>query len=98
MCVVSALTGIVPAAIDSDEAIRLAAAGALAALLNRWARHRSVGAKHATVARQGLERLFAALTPVKEPAGICRHLLDSFMAAHRTGQGRCQDGFKLHAT
>ena len=54
--------------------------------LHRGARHRAVGTEHATIARQGLERLPAALASVKEAAGIDRHLLGRSMPTPRAGE------------
>jgi hypothetical protein len=60
--------------------------------LYRRARHRSVRAKHAAIAREGLEPFAAPFAVIEELAGIGRHRLDSLMAAFRASQG----GLKLH--
>jgi hypothetical protein len=60
--------------------------------LDRRARHGAVGAEHAAVAGQRLERLAAAFAQVEEPAGIGRHLLGRSVPAARTSQCR----FELH--
>src|SRR5882757_5167185 len=49
--------------------------------LNRWARHRPVRTKYATVAGQRLEPFAAALAIIEELAGVRRHLLGRLMAA-----------------
>jgi len=46
--------------------------------------HRSVRAKHAAIAREGLEPFAAPFAVVEELAGIGRHRLDGLMAALRT--------------
>ena len=60
--------------------------------LYRRARHRSVRAKHAAIAREGLEPFAAPFAVIEELAGIGRHRLDGLMAAFRASQ----DGLKLH--
>ena len=60
--------------------------------LYRRARHRSVRAKHAAIAREGLEPFAAPFAVIEELAGIGRHRLDSLMAAFRASQVR----LKLH--
>jgi hypothetical protein len=60
--------------------------------LYRRTRHRSVGAKHATVARKGFEPFAAPFAVVEELASISRHRLDGLIAAFRASQ----DGLKLH--
>jgi hypothetical protein len=60
--------------------------------LYRRARHRSVRAKHAAIAREGLEPFAAPFAVIEELAGIGRHRLDSLMGAFRASQG----GLKLH--
>jgi hypothetical protein len=60
--------------------------------LDRRARHRSVRAKHAAIAREGLEPFAAPFAVIEELAGIGRHRLDSLMAAFRASQVR----LKLH--
>ena len=60
--------------------------------LYRRARHRSVRAKHAAIARKGLEPLAASFAVIEKLAGISRHRLDGLMAAFRTRQG----ALKLH--
>src|SRR6266851_7945476 len=60
--------------------------------LYRRARHRSVRAKHAAIAREGLEPLAAPFAVIEELAGISRHHLDSLMGAFGASQG----GLKLH--
>jgi hypothetical protein len=60
--------------------------------LYRRTRHRSVGAKHATVARKGVEPFATPFAVVEELASISRHRLDGLMAAFRASQV----GLKLH--
>ena len=63
-----------------------AAARALAILLDRWARHAAIRAKHATVARSRLQPRAAAPTVVEELAGVGRHVLYGLVAADRTSE------------
>jgi hypothetical protein len=56
------------------------------------ARHRTVRAKHAAVARLRLEAFAAALTVIEELAGVRWRLLSRAMPAFETGDGR----FYLH--
>jgi hypothetical protein len=60
--------------------------------LHRRARHGAIGAGHAAIAGQRLERLAAAFARVEEPASIGRHLLGRLVPAARTRQR----GFDLH--
>jgi hypothetical protein len=60
--------------------------------LGSGARHRAIGAEHATIALLRFETLPAALTVIEELASIGRHRFDGLVLALRTGQGR----FKLH--
>jgi hypothetical protein len=64
----------------------------LAVYLDRRARHGSVGAVNAAIARLGLEPGAAALTVVEELAGVCRHGLGGLLPTRGTSQCR----FKLH--
>src|SRR5262245_16607737 len=56
--------------------------------LHRRARHRAVGAEHAAVARQWLERRAATLADMRKPARVGRHLFDRSVPAVGTGQRR----------
>ena len=60
--------------------------------LCRRARHGTVRAEHAAIAREGLEPFATALAGIEELAGIGRHRLDSLIAAF--GASEC--GLKLH--
>jgi len=60
--------------------------------LDRRTRNRTVGAKHAAIAREGLQSLPAALAVVEELAGVGGHGLNGLMAALRAGKRR----FQLH--
>jgi hypothetical protein len=73
-------------ATDTDE---LAAS---LVLLHRRTRNRTIGAKHAAIARKRLQSLAAAFAVIEELAGVRRHGLDRLMAASRAGK-RC---FQLH--
>ncbi len=57
------------------------------ASLNRRAWHRAVGAKHAAVARLGLQPLAASLAVIEELAGVGGHPLGGGVAALRAGDG-----------
>jgi len=59
--------------------------------LNRWAPHRSVRAKHTTVARLRLEPRAAALAVIENLAGVDRHELNSLMTADGTGDRRLRN-------
>jgi len=82
--------------------VSLRFAGGVGGLVNGWhtahvalyrrARHRPVRAKHAAIAREGLEPFAAPFAVIEELAGIGRHRLDSLMAAFRASQVR----LKLH--
>jgi hypothetical protein len=77
---------------DAADRGGLATARALAVLLDRRARHRTVRAEHAAIASKGLKPGATALAVIKELAGVCRHGFDSLVLTGRTGQGR----FQLH--
>src|SRR4029453_4138046 len=66
--------------------------GTAVARLHRWARHRTVGAKNAAVARLGLETLAAALAIVEELASVSRHRFHGRMVA----MGADYRGFQMH--
>ena len=70
----------------------LAAASALAVLLDRRAGHGAVRAKHAAVARQRLQPSAAALAVIEELAGVRWHRFNGLVSADRTSQCR----LKLH--
>jgi hypothetical protein len=55
-------------------------------LLYRRTRNRTVGAKHAAIAREGLQSLAAALAIIEELAGIGGHDLNRLMAASRASK------------
>src|SRR6266568_4313048 len=69
-----------------------ATTSALAVLLDRRARHGSVGAEDAAIARPRLEPGTASAAVVKELASVGRHGLCGLVPALRAGQGR----LKLH--
>jgi hypothetical protein len=54
-------------------------------------RHRSVGAKYATIAGLRFEPFAATLAVIKELTGIGGHLLRRLMAALWAGERRLQD-------
>jgi hypothetical protein len=60
--------------------------------LYRRTGHRSVRAKHAAIARKGLEPFAASFAVIEKLAGIRGHRLDGLVAAFRASQG----GLKLH--
>jgi hypothetical protein len=68
--------------IDTDEL-------AASLVLLRWrARNRTIGAKHAAIARKRLQSRAAAFAVIEELAGVSGHGLDRLMAAFRAGK-RC---------
>ena len=89
---VGTLLGILPAPLryPSDHPHRGGEAGLTASptLLDRRTRNRSVGAKHAAIARQRLKTLAAVLTVVEELARVGGHNLNCLMAALRAGDRR----------
>src|SRR5262245_49451541 len=64
---------------------RSADAGAF--LLDRWARYRAIGAKHAAIAALGPQHLTASLAGIEADACIGRHRLGRLVTAVRAGDG-----------
>ena len=58
---------------------------ALAFKLDRWTRHRSVGAEHAAITCLWPQQSVAAITFVEELTGVHRHLLNLAVATIRAG-------------
>jgi hypothetical protein len=66
--------------IDTDEL------AAFLVLLHRRTRNRTIGAKHAAIARKRLQSLAAAFAVIEELAGVSGHGLNRLMAAFRASK------------
>jgi hypothetical protein len=64
---------------------------AAALLLNRWTGHRSVGTKHAAVARLGLKQYFATRALIIKLARVRRHHLFALLPAAGAGEHGLQN-------